>query len=627
MAGAVACNLLLATKDGGVNSDPLLVLEMSDNETTQYAKWELGLFVVMGILFGWLAHFYLLLHKRISKFMSPYNRDIPLCIAAGAALFTAIVVYATGQYGPNSVGVVFLVSDVFNKGKVVEMTNVPLMAGRPMEGLLLACGCRVLLTLIGTNILVPAGIFMPVTLIGGLLGRLVGHLVYEFGHQAIYIPGYALVGACAFAAGITHTISVAVIAVEMTGDLKMLLPCLVVSVIAAGITKANGISVYDIGMINKGLETFQLLLLERDGTHRQAGSIMDDQVAMIPQTCTVQTLIKHLELTGQKTFPLIDASSNREPRLIGSMQRSDIYNYLAILFQSHGLLPVLRAMLPTDTEEHNRVESLKGKSRQLRLERAKYKKILSDVIFRSPPSSDKAAAGSGGRGNGAGPSVGNPLHSVRNKTGRKGAKKGGKGAKKGAYALVVEPSHVVELDGVDVESALPHMSNASSLLIENDAEVLVLGYSQPPDELALAIDTSVRDRHPVTPSSGKSNKSVESNDSGFGWNALNYAAQSVINGLGLSPTNSPQENGIDLPFRFDPLDTRVVTVFGMMCNCEHEEHLQVNYFPFSINERAPMEQLYILFEMVKMSTIFVINNGNLKGMISRDRLLESLKRR
>ena len=95
---------------------------------------------------------------------------------------------------------------------------------------------------------VPAGIFMPVFLIGGVLGRFVGVIVMlgmgaQGGH--IDVPAYALVGACAFASGITHTISVAVIAVELTGNIHMLLPCLIVAVVAAGITKAHGLSVYD----------------------------------------------------------------------------------------------------------------------------------------------------------------------------------------------------------------------------------------------------------------------------------------------------------------------------------------------------------------------------------------------
>ena len=112
---------------------------------------------------------------------------------------------------------------------------------------------------------------MPVTLIGGLWGRFVGHLLFNFGYTSVHIPAYALVGAVAFSSGVTHTISAAVIVVEMTGDLKLLLPCLLAAVIAAGITKANGLSVYDQGMLNRGLESFQLLLLEKDANLRVAG--------------------------------------------------------------------------------------------------------------------------------------------------------------------------------------------------------------------------------------------------------------------------------------------------------------------------------------------------------------------
>lgn len=65
---------------------------------------------------------------------------------------------------------------------------------------------------------------------------------------SIDVPAYALVGATAFASGVTHTISVAVIAVELTGNIHMLLPCLLVAVVAAGITKAHGLSVYDQGI-------------------------------------------------------------------------------------------------------------------------------------------------------------------------------------------------------------------------------------------------------------------------------------------------------------------------------------------------------------------------------------------
>ena len=38
-----------------------------------------------------------------------------------------------------------------------------------------------------------------------------------------------------------------------------------------------------------------------------------------------------------------------------------------------------------------------------------------------------------------------------------------------------------------------------------------------------------------------------------------------------------------------------------------------------------MEHVYVLFEMVRASAVFVVSDGILKGMISKNRLLDSLK--
>ena len=117
MAGSVACNLFLITK-AGANSDPLLVLEMKTLPpagTPQYVKWELAIFVIMGVSFGYLAHFYLALHQRVNVFMRPYNRQWPLATAVTVAFVTALTVYITGAYTADSVSVIALVSDVLNQ--------------------------------------------------------------------------------------------------------------------------------------------------------------------------------------------------------------------------------------------------------------------------------------------------------------------------------------------------------------------------------------------------------------------------------------------------------------------------------------------------------------------------------
>lgn len=45
----------------------------------------------------------------------------------------------------------------------------------------------------------------------------------------------------------------------------------------------------------------------------------------------------------------------------------------------------------------------------------------------------------------------------------------------------------------------------------------------------------------------------------------------------------------------------------------------------SVAEGAPMEQVYVLFELVKVTCVFVLEDGRLVGMISRDTLLASLR--
>ena len=151
ISGSVACNLFLLSK----GNDPLLVLQTANNETTKYQKWELVNFAIIGVCFGYGAFFYLQLHQRIHILFRPLNRKHPLALAGLVAFITAFFVYVTGAYSTESVGVIALVSDVFNDGKIVELQRFANMP--PLCGLLISFFIRVTLTLLCTNILVPAG--------------------------------------------------------------------------------------------------------------------------------------------------------------------------------------------------------------------------------------------------------------------------------------------------------------------------------------------------------------------------------------------------------------------------------------------------------------------------------------
>ncbi|MCP9262385.1 Chloride channel protein [Dirofilaria immitis] len=91
------------------------------------------------------------------------------------------------------------------------------------------------LVIIANTLPIPAGIFMPAFVIGAAIGRFIGELI-AFGYpnglrndkQLLILPGiYSVVGAVSFCGAVTHTVSVSVIAFELTGQLLHIFPVMI----------------------------------------------------------------------------------------------------------------------------------------------------------------------------------------------------------------------------------------------------------------------------------------------------------------------------------------------------------------------------------------------------------------
>lgn len=87
----------------------------------------------------------------------------------------------------------------------------------------------------------PCGAFVPSLKIGSAIGRLIGEVLFQIFPQgllydgvasAIIPGGYALVAAAAFSAALTRSIAVAVILLEVTGQLTHLIPILLAVLVA-----------------------------------------------------------------------------------------------------------------------------------------------------------------------------------------------------------------------------------------------------------------------------------------------------------------------------------------------------------------------------------------------------------
>jgi chloride channel 3/4/5 len=115
--------------------------------------------------------------------------------------------------------------------------------GEIISDLLVAFVIKSLLTVVTFGIKVPAGIYVPSMVVGGLMGRIVGHVVQFLavkfpnfflfstcpvysGMESCVVPGvYAMVAAGATMCGVTRlSVTLAVILFELTGSLDHVLP-------------------------------------------------------------------------------------------------------------------------------------------------------------------------------------------------------------------------------------------------------------------------------------------------------------------------------------------------------------------------------------------------------------------
>lgn len=85
-----------------------------------------------------------------------------------------------------------------------------------------------ILLIIALSVPVPAGVVIPVLVIGASFGRIFGEAVSYFAGGMSLSPGiYAIIGTAAIGSGITHTLSISVILFEITGQLVFALPVIV----------------------------------------------------------------------------------------------------------------------------------------------------------------------------------------------------------------------------------------------------------------------------------------------------------------------------------------------------------------------------------------------------------------
>jgi chloride channel 2 len=188
---------------------------------------------------------------------------------------------------------------------------------------------------ISATVFVPCGIVTPVFAIGAALGRLFGELVVILSEGELSIGGYAVVGAASFTAGVTGTISIAVIVFELTGQLSYMIPVLLCVIVGRAVTRYFSLDMYETMARQKNLPQWPDLT-KQVSYSLTAGDLMRE----VPPYALVrrQTLasIKHLlqatsrEKKGRtvRVFPVVDDAKTMV--LLGVATRDELESLVVL---------------------------------------------------------------------------------------------------------------------------------------------------------------------------------------------------------------------------------------------------------------------------------------------------------
>ncbi|KAK0152663.1 Chloride channel protein ClC-Kb [Merluccius polli] len=260
-------------------------------ESPPFCPQEIILFAVLGVACGVVSCIYLSLHRWMLGFTKT-NRVLIHMLTTEKALYSAALAFflalltfphSVGQYMASKYTMKQLLTSLLDESQWSERRPNSSLAAQPTPwsewappgcSVFVSLSCFLLMKLwmlvLVCTLPVPAGYFMPVFVYGAAIGRLVGEGVAYLSPNgdpsdpastSLTPGGYALAGAAAFSGAATHTLSPALLALELTGQLTHAGPVLLATLLANAVARyGQRPSFYDNISLSKRLPHLPSLL-------------------------------------------------------------------------------------------------------------------------------------------------------------------------------------------------------------------------------------------------------------------------------------------------------------------------------------------------------------------------------
>lgn len=180
-----------------------------------------------------------------------------------------------------------------------------------------------LLSIFSYGVVAPAGLFVPIIVIGASYGRFIGMCV---GSTSYLNHGlFAVLGSASLLGGsMRMTVSLCVIVLELTDDLLLLPLLMLVALISKAVADVFDENIYDIIMALKGLP---YLVAHAEPYMRQltVGDVITGTVQVFNGIEKVGNIVNVLRTTGHNGFPVVNERTlSSSPVLYGSILRAHL---------------------------------------------------------------------------------------------------------------------------------------------------------------------------------------------------------------------------------------------------------------------------------------------------------------
>ncbi|KAM8830636.1 chloride channel K [Synchiropus picturatus] len=306
---------------------------------------EILLFIFLGLLCGVVSCCYLCCHRRILEFTKTNSLIIKM-LKTEKGLYSGVVVFLLASVTfPNSAGrfmasehtmkqlLTSLLDDtqwtsISHNASVREPPEPGLQWGSSESPAFLSLAVFLIMKpwmlLLSCTLPLPAGFFMPVFIYGAALGRLLVEVVHVSSTTNINPGSYVLAGAAAFSGAVTHTLSPALLTVELTGQFSHAVPVLIATLIANAVARrGNRLSFYDALSVSKRLPHLaSLTLASPQLSMTPVGRVLGGKTFHLQRSAGSEEIRLAVNTGTQTQIPVVD--SHGSPIFLGFVLRSEL---------------------------------------------------------------------------------------------------------------------------------------------------------------------------------------------------------------------------------------------------------------------------------------------------------------